>query len=158
MYHMEVHSCVCNSFKVYDQSGDFSYTLYAYILIFNTHFCFSVVLVTQKNGNTCMDIVMGHAVKSLVISSSNVCTSQGEIFPSVSVNISKEEEEARKKKIRSWLCKNRIPVEENGELLIVKDALQIYPPYGKDQCLSGNEIILGRVQDLIATMPDNIDM
>jgi len=118
----------------------------------------SVVLVTQKDGNTCMDIVMGHAVKSLVISSSNVCTGQEEIFPSVSVNISKEEAEARKKKIRSWLCKNRIPVEENGELLIVKDALQIYPPYGKDQCLSGNEIILGRVQDLIATMPDSIDM
>jgi gem associated protein 6 len=105
-----------------------------------------------------MDIVMGHAVKSLVISSSNVCTGQEEIFASVSVNIDREEAEARKKKLKSWLCKNRIPVEEDGELLILKDALQIHPPYGKDQCLSGNEIVLGRVQDLIATMPDNVDM
>lgn len=125
---------------------------------FHTHFCFSVVLITQKNGNTCMDIVMGHAVKSLVISSSNVCTDPQEIFPSVSINISKEEVELRKQKLKSWLCQNRIPVEEDGELLRLKDALQIHPPYGKDQCLSGNEIILGRVQDLIGTMPDTGDM
>lgn len=130
-----------------------------YICIyFHTDFRFSVVLVTQKNGNTCMDIVMGHAVKSLVISSADVCIGPEEVFSPVSVNISKEEVAERKEKIKKWLCKNRIPIEEDGELLRLRDALQIHPPYGKDQCLSGNEIILGRVQDLIATMPDDIDM
>lgn len=105
-----------------------------------------------------MDIIMGHAVKSLVISSADVCIDPKEVFSPVSVNISKEEVAQRKEKLRNWLCKNRIPVEEDGELLRLRDALQIHPPYGKDQCLSGNEIILGRVQDLIATMPDSIDI
>lgn len=127
-------------------------------MYFHTDFCFSVVLMTQKNGNTCMDIIMGHAVKSLVISSADVCIIPEEVFSPVSVNINKAEVAQRKEKLKNWLCKNRIPVEEDGELLRLRDALQIHPPYGKDQCLSGNEIILGRVQDLIDTMPDSIDM
>jgi gem associated protein 6 len=105
-----------------------------------------------------MDIIMGHAVKSLVISSADVCIGPEDIFAPVSVNISKEGITQKKEKLKNWLCKNRIPVEEDGELLRLRDALQIHPPYGEDQCLSGNEIILGRVKDLIVKMPDSIDM
>lgn len=115
----------------------------------------SVILVTQKDDKTCMDIVLGHAVKSLVIKSSTVQHEPEDLFTSVAVKIKKEEVELRKHKLKNWLCRNRIPVKEDGELLRVKDALVIHPPYGKEQCLSGNEIILGRVQTLIATMPED---
>jgi hypothetical protein len=104
-----------------------------------------------------MDIIMGHAVKSLVISSTDDCIGTEEFFATVSVNISKEEVTQKKEKLKNWLCKNMIPVEEDGEVLRISDAVQIRPPYGEDQCLSGNTIILGRVKDLIAKMPDSID-
>ena len=105
-----------------------------------------------------MDIVLGHAVKSIVIKSSSIQQDSEDPFTSVAVKISKEEVELRKEKLKQWLCRNRIPVEEDGELLKLKDVLEIQPPYGKEQCLSGNEIILGRVQTLIATMPEDPDM
>ncbi|PSN33120.1 hypothetical protein C0J52_15545 [Blattella germanica] len=118
----------------------------------------SVILLTKKNEKSCMDIVMGHAVKSIVVSSSCVQPEPDDLFPTVSVNISKEEVQQRKQKLKNWLCSNRIPIEEDGDLLKVKDALQIHPPYGQEHCLSGNEIILGRVQTLIASMPEEVEM
>jgi gem associated protein 6 len=55
------------------------------------------------------------------------------------------------------LLKNRLPVEINGELLNVAEALVIQPPYGSENCVSTNEIILGKIQGLIKNMPADQD-
>lgn len=72
--------------------------------------------------------------------------------------LSEEELEKRKNVLKSWLLKNRLPVQvagNNGELLSISDALFIEPPYGVENCRSTNEIILGRIQGLIKNMPSD---
>ena len=75
------------------------------------------------------------------------------------VALSPEESAQRKEKLRLWLLKNRIPVtvsKENSEILMISDALSIEPPYGVDNCQSTNEIILGRIQGLLSSMPKDV--
>ncbi|XP_049763696.1 gem-associated protein 6-like [Schistocerca cancellata] len=117
----------------------------------------SVVLVNKNEDKLSMDIIMGHAVKSLQIKKS--C----EEAP-VDVFLKKDEEmpsgeiERRKGRLAGWLQKNRTPVEEDGQILRIGSVVEIHPPYGVDSCLSSNEIILDRIQKLMLSMPDNYDL
>ena len=73
--------------------------------------------------------------------------------------LSPEELKEKQSKLKSWLLKNRIPVTvsgENSELLVVADVLTVEPPYESRNCQSTNEIILGRIQGLIASMPKDV--
>ena len=80
--------------------------------------------------------------------------------PRVETNLSVEELKAKKRKLKLWLEKNRLPVQMSGseeEVLTIADALTIQPPYDVDNCHSTNEIILGRIQGLIKNMPEDQD-
>jgi len=72
------------------------------------------------------------------------------------IELSPEELEHRKCRLKTWLEKNRIPVtmsSDDEQSLRISDALIIRPPYTEHNCLSTNEIILLRVQGLIKNMP-----
>lgn len=80
--------------------------------------------------------------------------------PETEALYSDEELGHRKRKLKLWLEKNRLPVQttgSKGEVLTISDALTIQPPYGVDDCHSTNEIILGRIQGLIKNMPVDHD-
>lgn len=68
--------------------------------------------------------------------------------------------EARKKTVSAWLRRNLVPVADGVDdptTLTIMNALTITPPYGPDNCLGENEIILGKVQGLLKAIPDNWD-
>ena len=106
--------------------------------------------------------VLGHTVQNMIVLDDNVekyrevldvlfCPVDDKISA-----LSPEELKQKQEKLRLWLLKNRIPVSvsgDNSELLMVSDALTIEPPYGVANCLSTNEIILGRIQGLVTSMP-----
>ena len=80
--------------------------------------------------------------------------------PKELLTASPEELKKKQERLKGWLLKNRIPVTvsgENSELLCLSDALTIEPPYTTDSCQSTNQIILGRIQGLIANMPKDIE-
>ncbi|XP_002739938.1 gem-associated protein 6-like [Saccoglossus kowalevskii] len=120
----------------------------------------SIVLVqfSEDTSNECT-VVMGHAVKTVRISS-DATEHEDELERLFSretkITFTKEEIQRRKIDLKDWLEKNRLPVTMSGdqeELLSVSDALFIQPPYTSDNCISTNEIILGRIQALIKLKP-----
>ena len=122
----------------------------------------SYVLMSFTDEKTQLDIVMGPSVRQVSILDENSETYRKRIEamfrpPEVQA-LSEEEMEKRKNILKSWLLKNRLPVQvtgNNGELLSISDALFIEPPYGVENCRSTNEIILGRIQGLIKNMPSD---
>lgn len=58
-----------------------------------------------------------------------------------------------KDKLVLWLQQNRFPVEVVEDKILVANVLEILPPYTSQTCHTSNEIILGRIQKLIDTLP-----
>ncbi|XP_029645897.2 gem-associated protein 6 [Octopus sinensis] len=78
-------------------------------------------------------------------------------------HLSEEALSERKDKLKSWMLKNRLPVQEQKgqdgdkpKCLCVAGAVTILPPYGPGNCCSTNEIILSRIQNLIRNMPPTV--
>lgn len=113
--------------------------------------------MTKTDGKPSLDIVMGHAVHSVELLPNAEVMALDTIFPSTNSATSLEPEklEEQRLQVKAWLLKNRLAIEEDGDVLKIKDALQIYPPYGPRQCISDNGIILGKVQELISLMPND---
>ena len=128
----------------------------------------SVALVrfndTDNDDTVTLKVVMGHGIQSIVILDENSMKHKAELDalfkPREVLTASPEELKNQQDRLKSWLLKNRIPVEvsgDNSELLFISDALTIEPPYTKDSCRSTNQIILGRVQGLISNMPNDVE-
>ncbi|XP_060610506.2 gem-associated protein 6 [Anolis sagrei] len=112
----------------------------------------------SENGKTSILAVLGHAVQeveTLAEADDEMKEKLAYLFmPEKSQTYSHEELDQKKNSLKSWLEKNHIPVEEQGEsrsTLCVAGVLTINPPYGPKDCSSSNEIILSRVQQLIET-------
>jgi len=121
-----------------------------------------MIMLATFDGQTIVRVqaIMGHAVQDIVVVDNNVekyRSALDNLFKPVDhVALSPEELKEKQEHLRTWLAKNRIPVQvsgENCELLVISNALTIEPPYGVKDCQSTNEIILGRIQGLIANMP-----
>lgn len=56
-------------------------------------------------------------------------------------------------KLKRWLKHMFINVEECGDYLKIDDHLVIVPPYGPDNCICNNTIILERIRNIIELMP-----
>ncbi|XP_056423425.1 gem-associated protein 6 [Hyla sarda] len=116
----------------------------------------SVVLVNLED-KTSVRIVMGHAVQKVeILKEADEATKQKLInmfnLQESSRTYNKQDLDAKKLNLKSWLQKNNIPVSEQGEsmrTLCVAGVLTIDPPYGPENCNSTNEIILSRIQGLI---------
>jgi len=68
--------------------------------------------------------------------------------------ISQNSEDLLEKKalVKQFLEANQLPVEEQGEELVILDSLRLRPPYTPNDCQANNEIILSRVVELISSM------
>ena len=128
----------------------------------------SVVLVqfaTPEGSDTAtpsrLEVIMGHAVVNITMVNSQTDTYKKELDrlfrPKLMEELSAEELEKRKEKVRSWLAMNRMPVTVAGEVLNISDAAFVEPPYEAENCRSTNEIILGRIQGLIKNIPKTDD-
>ena len=117
------------------------------------------VLVNFTDDKTKVQLVLKHAVTSITILSEDVEQHKQKLDNLFRFNskesLSGEDLKRRQNFVKSWLLKNRLPVEINGELISVAEVLVIQPPYGPENCLSTNEIILGKIQGLIKNMPND---
>lgn len=125
-------------------------------------FSTSVVLVTfQENGGASVKGVLGHAVREVQILREGDEETEKRVrslfMPVDSQALSAEELKERRENLQAWLEKNLIPVKDEGDVLQVANVLTISAPYGADQCTSSNEIILARVQSLVANNPGRKD-
>ncbi|XP_006878200.1 PREDICTED: gem-associated protein 6-like, partial [Chrysochloris asiatica] len=116
-----------------------------------------IVLVNfLEDGSMSVTGVMGHAIRTVEIvndGDQRVSEKLIHLFTSGDCQAySPEDLVKRKNSLKAWLEKNHIPVTEQGEsqqTICVAQVLTIEPPYGPENCISSNEIILSRVQDLI---------
>lgn len=122
----------------------------------------SVVLANFDESKTSLEIVLGHAVSSAVTISEDVDEYKERLDSLCHTRqqreLSVEEVKQQQTRVRLWLLKNRLPITTsgpNGEFLNFADALVIKPPYGPEDCVSTNEIILGKIQGLIKNMPND---
>ena len=96
---------------------------------------------------------MGHAVQEVqVLQEADEETTkrlQNSFCPPQRRRLDPEERRRRRGGVRRWLEENRVPVEEDGEDLRVAGVLTIRTPYGPEDCISSNQIILDRIQRLI---------
>ncbi|XP_022087607.1 gem-associated protein 6-like [Acanthaster planci] len=123
----------------------------------------SIVLADFPDNQRAMtEVIMGHAIHTVTLVGdptpqcldrlNGLLQSGGQ-----SDNLSAEEIAQRKTDLKQWLEKHHIPVAlsgENSDLLSIAGALYIEPPYGVQNCVSANEIILARVQALIQAKPE----
>lgn len=123
----------------------------------------TLCLVTFTADRPVMEVIMGHAIRSLkVVNEDTEMQKQNldELFRDDKVDhLGPEELKERKETVRLWLLKHRLPVEvskENHDELSISNALSIEPPYNPASCRSTNEIILGKIQGLLKSMPSNV--
>lgn len=122
------------------------------------------VLANFEDDKTKIDLVMGHTVTTVRVLV-EISDSQRHLIdrlfrPAFESKMTQEDLQKRQSFVKAWLLKNRLPVEVaggNGELLCIAEALVIQPPYGPENCVSTNEIILGKIQGLIKNMPADQD-
>ena len=73
-------------------------------------------------------------------------------FPSTVSNISKESCEKMKLRLVEHLKKHRVPLELRGETeVVVAGVVSCRPPYDRHSCFSTNDIVLGRIQNILST-------
>ncbi|XP_034721120.1 gem-associated protein 6 isoform X2 [Etheostoma cragini] len=110
-----------------------------------------------REGGASVQVVMGHAVQEVrVLHEADQETTerlQTSFLPASPRPLAPEQRHRRRAGVRSWLEQNRVPVQEDGEDLLVAGALTITAPYGPEDCCSSNQIILDRVQRLIQSQP-----
>lgn len=99
---------------------------------------------------------MGHAVQEVeVLQEADQETAerlQSVFLPSQPGTLDPEERRRRRKSVRQWLEKNRVPVVVEGEELKVAGVLTVFAPYRPEDCSSSNQIILDRIQRLLQTL------
>ncbi|KAK6636242.1 hypothetical protein RUM43_009900 [Polyplax serrata] len=114
----------------------------------------SIVLTVGNNETSkpTVTVVMKHAIQSMEFAldgKPNLNVILEEILTTGETSTSTK---CLKAEVKRWLEKNMIPVIEQADILKI-DNLEIHPPYGPDQCFSGNPIVLLRVQGLLRQMP-----
>ena len=125
----------------------------------------------SSDGKTEVEIVMGHAVKKVTILDVDSLEENSDLKEKTiheklnslfvhkfSSEYSESNFATRKEQLRSWLLKNRLPVDEKeDQSLCIADVVTVTPPYTAETCISINEIILAKIQGLIKSMPEELD-
>ncbi|KAK7866299.1 hypothetical protein R5R35_007127 [Gryllus longicercus] len=113
----------------------------------------SIILVNNKDGKISLDVIMRHILKAIeILDSSDHSVMLNSIFSIPDTWYTKEQVNNRKAKVMQLLDKHRVPYVETEEVLKIHDTLEIHPPYGIEQCVSNNTVILSRVQSLLASV------
>ncbi|XP_077533641.1 gem-associated protein 6-like isoform X1 [Haemaphysalis longicornis] len=122
----------------------------------------SVVLVMLDDGRpSTVHVVLGHAVKSVTVVS-DASPEEKELLEQLFVpkcdELSSEQLQERKEKLRSWLSSKRIPVSESeGEpgVLVIAGSVRFMPPYGPENFHCANSLVLDRMRGIVSQMPGN---
>lgn len=122
----------------------------------------SVVLVMLDGGRpSAVHVILGHAVKSLTVVS-DATPDEKELLEQLFVpkydELSSEQLEEKKEKLRSWLSTNRIPIKESQEepgVLVIAGSVRLLPPYGPENFHCANSLVLDRMRGIISQMPGN---
>lgn len=95
---------------------------------------------------------MGHTISTIQINQPPEVWKK-RIVPEITQE-SLEYTNEKKQAIQKWLAKNLLPVVDvDGILQVHSGQLSITPPYGPEDCVSNNSIILGRIQHLLSNLP-----
>ncbi|CAG9771351.1 unnamed protein product [Ceutorhynchus assimilis] len=112
----------------------------------------TIVLHTKETGpnkhNTVF--ILHHAIKSLEILSEEV--KNGYLEEKMDTHSSSDMVQ-EKLRLKKWLQNMRINVDEIGDYLKIDDHLIIMPPYGLDNCICNNTIVLEKIRNIIGLMP-----
>nr|CAD7403122.1 unnamed protein product [Timema cristinae] len=114
----------------------------------------SVILVQRDSDKMRLLLFPEHNIHSLDICNKNSPAQLQQLFAPSTTAWNKEMAEIQLCKLKDWLKANRIPIEEDGNILKLQDVLEIHPPYKVENCVSTNEVVLGRIQGLITSMPE----
>ena len=121
----------------------------------------SIVLASFDSSNIEIDIVLHHAIEKIVITKDDDECHRDLLDQLFLLNGNDnfidltQDNSAQRDKVMDWLLKHRLPVEiskDDSSILSLSDVLYIKPPYTKDCCISTNEIVLDRVQNLLKQM------
>lgn len=93
--------------------------------------------------------VLHHAIKSLKVLSDEADESYLKIVEPKSF----VDKDIKRNVLKRWLEHMFISVSESGDYLKIDDHLVIVPPYGPENCICNNTIILDRIQKIISLMP-----
>ncbi|XP_044266854.1 uncharacterized protein LOC123012785 [Tribolium madens] len=112
----------------------------------------TVVLLDESTKS--LEFVLFHAIKSFNVTSDE----QNDKLLQTPTKLLNSEESVRKKmKLMKWLKLLMINVTEDGELLRVDEHLSIGPPYGINDCMCDNTIVLERIRKIIGLMPPEFE-
>ena len=93
-----------------------------------------------------MVIVLGHTIKKIeILSEPETVIPELFVAEKVAENVALQ----RKERIKKVLMENRFPVTETDDVIHIKDTVRIEPPYGIENCISTNSIILSRIQTIL---------
>lgn len=115
------------------------------------------VVMKQSDGKN-ITFIMGHSVTRITRSAHTEHQDQNTDFIGRFINrdnkiYGEDELRIKKERLKEWLVKNRVPVQEKNDCLEVMDVLLIEPPYNSESCQCTNEIVLSRVRNLIENIP-----
>lgn len=116
----------------------------------------TLVIESKEGQKHRLDLIMYHSIKSFE-TTSDVADPSYSLNGFVKEELSIEEhpqQVERRKKLMEWLKRNLIDVQEKGHLLVLPDQSVIIPPYGPEQCMCSNTIVLGRIRTIISSMPN----
>nr|CAD7437870.1 unnamed protein product [Timema bartmani] len=114
----------------------------------------SVILVQRDSDKMRLLLFPEHNIHSLDICTKNSPAQLQQLFAPSTTAWNEETAQIQLCKLKDWLKANRIPIEEDGNILKLQDVLEIHPPYKVENCVSSNEVVLGRIQGLITSMPE----
>ncbi|EEZ99905.1 gem-associated protein 6 [Tribolium castaneum] len=112
----------------------------------------TVVLLNKSTKS--LEFVLYPAIKSFNVVSD---VQNDELLQTPTKLLNSEESLHLKMKLMKWLKLLMINVREDGELLKVDEHLSIGPPYGADDCMCDNTIVLERIRKIIGLMPPEFE-
>ncbi|ENN81561.1 gem-associated protein 6 [Dendroctonus ponderosae] len=112
----------------------------------------TIVLHTRESSPKKHDTVfiLYHAIKSLELQAGERDKTYLERQAPIDENVNSS---AEKRRLKKWLQQMYINVEEAGEYLKIDDHLLILPPYGLNNCICSNVIVLEKIRNIINLMP-----
>ncbi|KAI4499606.1 hypothetical protein M0802_005176 [Mischocyttarus mexicanus] len=115
----------------------------------------SVVLIqTKEDNNQNLQLVFGHAIKNIELTSTQVETPLSELFQFSNNRLSSSDIKKRKNIVKEYLLKSRFPVVDTDDILYIEDSVSIKPPYDAEHCVSTNVIVLNRIQDILRSIKE----
>ncbi|XP_063982105.1 gem-associated protein 6-like [Diachasmimorpha longicaudata] len=112
----------------------------------------SVILMnSNKSGDYHAEVVIGDSIKSIEILQDSE-EQLPELFLSKKCEISVPEIQKRKEELMKLLVESRMPVVDEGDVLMIPGVVSIEAPYNPENCVCVNPVIMTRIQGILSQM------